>query len=314
MSYRRNNKEKNRWLPWAMIFFGLFSGVFPLVIVGGIMAFVNYKEDENANYTHKNRNYRSNSSSSASSRPYNSTQIQKVNQKLRHYFSDNVSLPIMNDVNLRLRASTYSTLSSLIVYRGDQYICSLNEFGTKYPDMYNQIIKLLIAFSELPDEQVNLKKEELNTAPTATVKPEKQESVAPKFIQQVNDLNTAIPDEEITTGLYETAALLKQISVIEEKFPESKPKLEKLYTYYLPILIDILNQYKDLQSAQADANFKATQERLRKTITLINDAMKTLTASLCEEDFINLKADMSTLESLLQKDGLTNDNKITLKL
>ncbi|MCF0115712.1 MAG: 5-bromo-4-chloroindolyl phosphate hydrolysis family protein [Erysipelotrichaceae bacterium] len=316
MSYRNNNnnKEKYRWLPWAMIFFGIFSGTFPLAIVGGIWAYINYRDEQNEVAT-ANRN-RSNRYNAASGKgPYSSEQLQRVNTKLKKYFAENVSLPIMNDVNLRLRANTYTTLTSLIVYRGDQYICSLNEFGTKYPDMYNQIVKLLIAFADLPDEQVVLKKEDLPTAKAdETVTTTRQESPAPKFIQQVNDLNTAIPDEEITQNLYETAALLKQISVIEEKFPESRSKLEKLYSYYMPILIDILNQYKDLQNAQMDANFKATQERLRKTITLINDAMKTLTASLTEEDFINLKADMSTLESLLQQDGLTNDNKITLKL
>ena len=39
--------------------------------------------------------------------------------------------------------------------------------------------------------------------------------------------------------------------------------------------------------------------------------MKTLAASLCEEDFINLSADISTLESLLKKDGLAGDNRLS---
>jgi hypothetical protein len=44
----------------------------------------------------------------------------------------------------------------------------------------------------------------------------------------INDLNDDIPDDEISTSLYETTALLKQIQYFEEKFPDSHKKLDKL--------------------------------------------------------------------------------------
>ena len=97
---------------------------------------------------------------------------------------------------------------------------------------------------------------------------------------------------------------------MEEKLPGSTPKLEKLYSYYIPLLIDILNQYKDLQSTSDEA----AKKRLKETVKLINEAMKMLIGDLRDEDFVNLKADMATLKFLLQQDGLATDDKITLKL
>ena len=44
-----------------------------------------------------------------------------------------------------------------------------------------------------------------------------------------------------------------------------------------------------------------------KTIALINQAMKTIISSMTDQDFINLSADISTLEAVLQKDGLAGD-------
>ena len=38
--------------------------------------------------------------------------------------------------------------------------------------------------------------------------------------------------------------------------------------------------------------------------------MKTIISSLTDQDFINLSADISTLEAVLQKDGLTSDGRI----
>ena len=107
--------------------------------------------------------------------------------------------------------------------------------------------------------------------------------------------------------MFETCALLKQAQKLETTFPASKGKLKKLYDYYLPILVRILKQYDALQTAQTDPNYQETKEKLGKTVVLINDAMKNMIASYTDQDFINLSADMATLNAVLKKDGLTSD-------
>ncbi len=111
----------------------------------------------------------------------------------------------------------------------------------------------------------------------------------------------------MSNGRYESSALLKQIETMEQKFPDSKGKLDKLYQYYLPIQVRILNQYANLQNVRSDPNYEATVSNLKKTIGLVNQAMQQLIADMSDSDFINLTADMSTLEAVLQKDGLAGD-------
>ena len=44
-----------------------------------------------------------------------------------------------------------------------------------------------------------------------------------------------------------------------------------------------------------------------KTIMLINQALKTLYGEMHEDDYLNINADMDTLQTLIKKDGFTED-------
>ena len=146
--------------------------------------------------------------------------------------------------------------------------------------------------------------------------PQPQEKNAEYFREQINALNDGIPDEEVSNGLYETSALLKQLDDLERAFPNQKGKLKKLYSNYLPYLIGILQQYTKMQHVQTDANYEQNVKGLKDTIAHINSAMKDrLIPAMSESDSINLSADMSTLEAMLRKDGMTTDDDIleTLK-
>ena len=48
-----------------------------------------------------------------------------------------------------------------------------------------------------------------------------------------------------------------------------------------------------------------------KTLLLINEALKSITTSLTQEYFMDLSADMTTLETLLKKDGLVKEGSLS---
>ncbi len=318
----RKPKDSNSWWIYIFMFFifgggGILAGLLPLAILA-LIGYVIYMAASNntrstkyksAYDSSKIRSYRNNyfTSNYTTYRPDNTMQMEKINRKLAFYFENNTKLNVINDISLRLKSDAYVNLNSLNVYIKDQYVCSFDDFKNKYPDIYDQIINWITIFDEekvvSPVIDAEVKETISATKPFA--------SKAEEFIEKINDLNTEIPDEGISEGLYESSALLKQISDIESKFPTNSEKLDKLYEYYLPMLIKNLSQYKSLQAAQTNASFEETKLKLQKNVTLINEAMKTITASLCEEDFINLSADISTLESLLKKDGLAGDNRMS---
>ncbi len=140
-------------------------------------------------------------------------------------------------------------------------------------------------------------------------------SHADQFRETINELNNDIPDEAISNSLYETSALLKQLGELEEKFPKSSDKLTKLYETYLPYLIQILKQYTKMQNVATDPNYKENEENLKKTINHINAAMRErLIPSMSEYDSTNLAADMNTLDAMLRRDGMSDENDIAAML
>ena len=256
----------------------------------------NYRRNTANNYYRANRQAK-----------YSAAQMAKINVYLRSWFKTRKSLPIGSNFDLRIHGQRYASLASLDVYRDNQLICSLNDFGRRYPDSYDEILNELVKISE------NGKAEDVIDVEAKETKKEESKKGAQAFMDEIAALNSDIPDEGITNGLHETYALLKQIQNLEQRFPKSKDKLNKLYDYYLPILVRILRQYDNLQAAQTDPAYLETKEKLNRTINLINDAMKTIISSLTDQDFINLSADISTLEAVLQKDGLTSDGRMEQK-
>lgn len=235
-----------------------------------------------------------------------------VDGKLTEYFKTNENLSVIEGIYLKPQKGEYTSIKELYLYMNDDCIASLDDFGMNYTDMYNDLMKMILKFAksdvtsmEAAEEQVE---EEEKTVPVEKELDKKAEN----YIEQINQLNTSIENKEITNGLYQTSALLKHIAVIEKKYPDSKNKLNKLYQYYLPILLDILNNYKNLKdSVHQQDEIEKAEERLMKTIILINEAMKTISATLCEEDLLNLSADMTTLEALLKKDGLVKEGTLS---
>ena len=325
---RRSN---NNWIWWIFLIMIFGSGsIFPLLLIAGVVAAIafaavnesnkrdtSYEQSYRRGYTRSGTYSRTGTASTVDT--FTASETAKINVYLRRWFNSHRAIAVKNNLSLRLHGTRYASLSSLDVYRDGQYICSMDEFRRRYPDSYENILKELLknasnndySRSEVIDAEV------VETAPVREEKPakkpeEKKEPLKTSryYIDEITSLNNDIPDEEITNGLYETVLLLKQINDLEAKFPKSASKLKKLYEYYLPILLRILKQYENLQTAKYDPSYEDTRKKLTRTITLINDAMKTIISSMTDQDFINLSADISTLEAVLQKDGLTSEGQI----
>lgn len=237
----------------------------------------------------------------------------KILKNMRTYFK--------NDARLYFDDETYITPSdpeninfeTLNLYMRDEYISSLADYKTAFPNSYNTFIDMVGDYvkrskftkKETATPIVNEPQTKTNTKSETTYSSTKD---AAYYIDKLNELNNTIEEEHITTDLQETVLYLSQIKKIEDTFPKCKTKTTKLYQYYLPMLVDILENYKRLSiNATLHKEFKENEDRLLKTLVLINSALNTLTQSLCDEYYIEMSADMKTLETLLRKDGLTAD-------
>ncbi|MBR0417941.1 MAG: hypothetical protein IJI66_02090 [Erysipelotrichaceae bacterium] len=230
----------------------------------------------------------------------------QIDRVLSDYFKNNVSLVIFDDIAISTQGGTYTTVDNLYLTHKDEKITQLKEFRQYYPGSYDKIISALAELAKKPNK---LKKEEKKPQQKQENKEKKEKidsfSDAEKFIDKINNLNKDLSNEEVTNGLYQTCDLLKQIDIVDREDGTVDPKLNKLYEYYLPILLGILENYKRLSEAAIKGEeYRQCEVQLVKTIKLINEALKTIYNSLHESEYMNLNADINTLQSLLKQDGL----------
>lgn len=321
-----NSRNNNSWIWFLFLFvfigFPLGSAIWPLLLILAVVLVVTFaavsisKKQDTQNGYQSSYTRTTNYYQSASSK-YSASDIARINVYLRHYFQTGRILPVTSNFSLQVNGRSYASLASLDVYHGNQKIGSFTSFQRQYPQDYDEIMSQLLTFAKEPDRDNVFDAEVVDTTDQKKEEVKKEEKKKPEtaqdYIDIINSLNNDIPDKEISDGLFETCALIKQIQTLEKKFPDSKPKLKKLYEYYLPILVKILQQYANLQSATSDDAYEKTKQQLTRTIKLINEAMKKIISSMTDEDFINLSADISTLEAVLQKDGLTDDSTMSSK-
>ncbi|MBP3891410.1 MAG: hypothetical protein J6D29_04480 [Solobacterium sp.] len=314
--YRRSSD----WWFWIFLFL-IFGGssVLPLFFILGIVFLIMHYAVRSSTQSF-NARQRANSYGYYERKQGNThtaSDLAKINVYLRKYFRANKTLSMPNDLELVLRTQQYSSLTSLDVYRNNVRLGSLNEFRNRYGELYASMFDTLLAMAKNSYEtegpvvvdaeyaDVKDKKQEAAKKEEKATNRKQEKPGAQFFMDKINSLNDDIPDTDISNGLYETCALLKQVQILEEKFPDSTNKMNKMYEYYLPYLIKILSQYSNLQNVKSDVNYEKNVEKLKGTVHSINEALNTIIPSMSDTDFTNLSVDMATLEALLQKDGLT---------
>ena len=298
-----------------LIFFGT-GGFFPLLIILAVVLFAALGSIKASNQNESNRKtYNRHSTRTSSS---DQQKISRINAFLKKWFQANHSIQVGADLELVKAGPNFANLSSLEVYKDHSYLCSMSEFQNRFPDSYRIMIDTLYEranreLNQMGEDIVDVEVTPSRPKPKSESRKQEQISMAQKFINEINALNTNIPDDKISKDLYETCAYLKQIDDLSKKLPNTKDKLNKLYEHYLPILVKILQQYESLQVATSDPAYGETKEKLSNTIQLINTAMKNIISSMTDQDFINLSADISTLEAVLKKDGLTDQDQMLAK-
>lgn len=279
---------------------GPFFGFIIPLLIGGVAIWAIYKLiagiiDGNDNKT-KTSQF---TGTKVKNNNVSNADLTKIDKKLTAYFKNNVELMVADDISLVTSSGKYVSVDQLyLAYQGEKVI-KLSDFKEEHYQIYNRIFDLLKEFSKKPDKEIYKKEKEPEK------KTEVKRSNIQLYIDKINELNAQIPQEEITNGLHQTCDLLKKIELTKES-KQDENKLKKLFDYYLPILIDILEKYKSLQNGIKDEEFNKCETQLIKTVMLINQALKTLYNEMHEDDYLNINADIDTLQTLLKKDGFDN--------
>ncbi|MGN1398426.1 MAG: hypothetical protein ACI4WG_00275 [Erysipelotrichaceae bacterium] len=278
------------------LIFGLLAAVVPIAFVALIVKLI--KDASSA----KKPGYSRSTTASSST-------IQNLLKKLTKYFQSNQRLDIDEDTYLVLANPDNVALNTIDIYIRDEYIGNLKEYNDTYPFAFSSLASELIKYlNKKNKKEPNLAKQEQKEEIAAPIKDSKTD--CQYYIDQFTQIQNSISNAEIKNDLGQTIQYLNQINKIENEFTDSKKKTTKLYQYYLPMLKDILTNYKRLEkNATLTEEGKESEDRLLKTIVLINGALKTISSSLVEDYYTEINVDMRTLESILKKDGLVDEMK-----
>ncbi len=206
--------------------------------------------------------------------------------RIEAYLANHDQLRVNDNISLKLTKEGRDVYESLGVFFAGEYVSQLVDFRSYDLETYQTILTEM----RFDDSVVEDKEPSLN---------------AEGFIEQINEYNTDIAHDDISNYLYLTSSLLSNISILEKRGVSDSRKTRKLYMYYMLILMDILDNYcKMKDNKYVSSDVKQMEEKLIKTIILCNEAIKTLLASLNEEDLLNMSVNMNTLENILKKDGL----------
>lgn len=274
------------------ILLSLFNPILFLVFIGLILGIIG-RIFKTAGMVTRKKEYRR-------ERKYSIQEYAQLNDYLKKWFRYEAILQMDQGYELRLKNREYQGLDSLDVYESNGYVDHFQNFKNNQPEKYAALLQEMMVRAKTVSADDNV----------IDVQVTKHEERENHFVERIDDLNTSIQDPEVKEALYKTRALLLQVEELEKSFPESKDKLRKLYEYYLPYLISILEKFAKVQVSKMNDDYDGSKDKLIRTVSLVNEAMENMISNMNDEDFMELNADMSTLEAILKKDGLTNDGRM----
>lgn len=221
----------------------------------------------------------------------------KLIKRLQEAFGSSNTIRLSGNVIIK-KEKDIDKLTDVVIYYGEDRVCTIKDYVKYSRDEYDRLIKEL--------NHIEIKEDFIDEDNNGI--DDREERRAQYFMDEIKVLSNKIQHDRIHSGLEEVIKQLKDIRYLETRYDNVLPKLGKLYERYLPILMSILNTYIQLLYTNTSSEEIAyMEEKLMKTIILVNEALLSIKTDLVKDDILNLSTDMSVLEMVLKQDGLIED-------
>ncbi len=137
------------------------------------------------------------------------------------------------------------------------------------------------------------------------------EKIIAEIRQADEDIEDEVMSEKIRTMQELTAAIFQEV----EANPEKKPQIQRFMNYYLPTTLKLLDAYARIEqqgvSGENMAKSKAEIERIADTLV---EGYKKQLDTLYQSDVVDITGDVSVIENMMRRDGLTGKSDFTIKV
>ena len=126
-------------------------------------------------------------------------------------------------------------------------------------------------------------------------------------------LGQAVANPLLRAKIHRLEQLAQQIFTLAEKDPDKAPQLKKFTEYYLPTSFKLLNTYVQMehQGIQGE-NISEAKQSIERSMDMLITAFENQLDKLFQADALDVSADISALEGMLNLDGLTGKQDFDL--
>jgi hypothetical protein len=167
-------------------------------------------------------------------------------------------------------------------------------------------------FVELPDAPAP---EPIPEPPKAEEAPKKSENPeldafiteGQRAVSEMNRLNDNIADEEISLRISQLTELTGKIFAHVTANPNKLSRARKFVNYYVPTTIKLLNAYDRMGAQGIDGeNISGTMRKIEDILDTIVTAFEKQLDNLFSAEAMDLAADITVLEGMIEREGFTN--------
>ena len=185
------------------------------------------------------------------------------------------------------------------------------------------VVVFLVAKAIWPDrtwttpepEPVKTKAEPEPEQPTESVKPERKSTGNPEIealiaerdraLSEMKRLNDSIEDPTISAQIERLEATTQKIIGVVVEKPEKLSQISRFLNYYLPTTLKLLNAYDRMDAAGVSGiNIDGTKGKIEDMMETICKAFDKQLDALFGDEALDISADITVLEQMLQQEGL----------
>ncbi|MBE6542368.1 MAG: hypothetical protein E7672_07975 [Ruminococcaceae bacterium] len=129
------------------------------------------------------------------------------------------------------------------------------------------------------------------------------------IIKEIRRLNDDIKDIEVSDRIYKIETHTKNIFDYVTDHPEAMPQIRTFMNYYLPTTLKLLESYKRIERVGvAGENMKKSKADIENILDLLCVGFEQQIDQLFKNEYIDISSDISVLEKMMKKDGLSSKN------
>ena len=185
------------------------------------------------------------------------------------------------------------------------------------------VVVFLVAKAIWPDrtwttpepEPVKTKTEPEPEQPTEPVKPERKSTGNPEIdaliaerdraLSEMKRLNDSIEDPTISAQIERLETTTQKIIGVVVEKPEKLSQISRFLNYYLPTTLKLLNAYDRMDAAGVSGiNIDGTKGKIEDMMETICKAFDNQLDALFGDEALDISADITVLEQMLQQEGL----------